>query len=61
MLKKTKGGRGVPFSMYWGTGCTFPVCSLAVIKDLKVEVMPLTQDLMIEEASGSKLEILGQP
>ena len=45
--------------MCWDTGCTFPVCSLAVIKELKVEVMPLTQDLIIVEASGSELEILG--
>ena len=44
--------------MCWDTGCTFPVCSLAVIKELKVEVMPLTQDLIIVETSGSELEIL---
>ena len=30
-----------------------------MIKELKVEVMPLTHDLIIVEASGSELEILG--
>ena len=41
------------------TGCTYPVTSLAVIKELKAKIMPLTQDLIIVEASGSELKILG--
>ena len=45
--------------MCWDTGCTFPVCGLAVIKEVKMEIMPLTQDLIIVETSGSELEILG--
>ena len=43
----------------WDTGCTFPISSLAVIKQLKADIIPLTQDLTIIEASGSELKILG--
>ena len=46
-------------STCWDTGCTYPVASLAVMKELKAEIMPLTQDLIIVEASGSELKILG--
>ena len=41
------------------SGCTFPISSLAVIKKLKADIMPLTQNLTIIEASGSELKILG--
>ena len=43
----------------WDTGCTFPIASLAVIKQLKADIIPLTQDLTIVEASGSELSLLG--
>ena len=38
-------------------GCTYPVASLAVIKELKAKITHLTQDLIIVEASGSELQI----
>ena len=59
VFKELKGRKGVPVTTCWDTGCTFPISSLAVIKQLKAEIIPLSQDLTIVEASGSELSILG--
>ena len=59
VFKEVKGRRGVSVTTCWDTGCTFPIASLAVIKQLKAEIIPLTQDLTIVEASGSELSLLG--
>ena len=59
VFKELKGRKGVSVTTCWDTGCTFPISSLAVIKQLKAEIIPLTQDLTIVEASGSELSILG--
>ena len=59
VFKEAKGRKGVSVTTCWDTGCTFPISSLAVIKQLKAEIIPLTQDLTIVEASGSELSILG--
>ena len=59
MYKKIKEKNGVIATTCWVTGCTFPISSLAVIKQLKADIIPLTQDLTIIEASGSELKILG--
>ena len=45
VYKKIKEKNGVIATTCWGTGCTFPICSLAVIKQLKADIIPLTQDL----------------
>ena len=57
--KEVKGGKGVSVTTCWDTGCTFPISSMAVIKQLKAEIIPLTQDLTIVEASGAELSLLG--
>ena len=59
VYKKTKERKGVTATTCWDTGCTFPIASLTVIKQLKADIIPLTQDLTIVEASGSELKILG--
>ena len=59
VFKEVKGRKGVSVTTCWDTGCTFPIASLAVIKQLKAEIIPLTQDLTIVEASGSELSLLG--
>ena len=59
VYKKAKEKNGVSATTCWDTGCTFPISSLAVIKQLKSDIIPLTQDLTIIEASGSELKILG--
>ena len=58
VYKKTKEKHGVSVTTCWYTCCTFPISSLTVIKQLKAEIIPLTQDLKIIEASGSELRIL---
>ena len=59
VYKKINEKNGVTATCCWDTGCTFPISSLAVIKQLKADIIPLTQDLTIIEASGSELKILG--
>ena len=59
VYKNIKEKNGVVASTCWDTGCTFPISSLAVIKQLKADIIPLTQDLTVIEASGSELKILG--
>ena len=59
VYKDVRGKRGTMVTTCWDTGCTFPIASLAVIKQLKAKVTPLTQDLTIVEASGSALSLLG--
>ena len=59
VYKDVRGKRGTMVTTCWDTGCTFPIASMAVIKQLKAKVIPLTQDLTIVEASGSELSILG--
>ena len=57
---RTNAGSPAVFSLTcWDTGCTYPVASLAVIKELKAKITPLTQDLIIVKASRSDLQILG--
>ena len=41
------------------SGCTHPVVSLSVVKALKMQVQPLSNELTIIEASGSQLKIEG--
>ena len=42
-----------------GFGCFLSNFSLAVIKELKAKITPLTHDLIIVEASEGELKILG--
>ena len=57
VYKKAKERIGVSATTCWDTGCTFPISSLAVIKQLKSDIIPLTQYLTIIEASGSELKM----
>merc|ERR1711923_217687 len=59
MYKDVKGKTGTQVNTCWDSGCTFPIASLEVIKQLKMKVLPLTQSLTIVEASGSPLTLLG--
>ena len=47
VYKKIKERNGVTATCCWDTGCTFLISSLAVIKQLKADIIPLTQDLTI--------------
>ena len=58
--KKIKNDNDVVATTCWDTGCTFPVSSLAVIKQLKADIILLTQDLTVIDPSGSELKILGR-
>ena len=42
VYKKTKEKHGVSVTTCWDTGCTFPISSLTVIKQLKADIIPLT-------------------
>ena len=57
VYKKAKGKNGVSATTCCETGCTFLISSLAVIKQLKSDIIPLTQYLTIIEASGSELKM----
>ena len=59
VFEKLNGGKGVVTNTCWDMGCTYPVCTLQVIKKLGAEIMPLTQELVIIEAMGLELQILG--
>ena len=59
VFKRFKGDKRVVSSTCWDIGCTLPVCILQVIKKLDDEILPLTQDLIIVEASETELQILG--
>ena len=59
VYRKNAGSPAGFSSTFWGTRCTYPVASLAVIKELKAKITPLTQDLIIVKASRSELPILG--
>ena len=54
VYKKIKNDNGVVATTCWDMGCIFLISSLAVIKQLKANIMPLTQDLTIIEAWRSQ-------
>ena len=60
VYEKLNEGKGAVTSPCWDAGCTYPVCILPRITELDAEIMPLTNDLVIIEASGTELQILEQ-
>ena len=59
VFEKLSGGKGVITNTCCDTGCTYPVCTLQVIKEFGAEIMFLTQELVIIEGSGAEVQILG--
>ena len=41
------------------SGCTYPLTTMTVTQAIKMKVTPLSRELIIVEASGKNLEILG--
>merc|ERR1712002_1310847 len=41
------------------TGCTFSICSKSILDNLGVKILPLKRKLVIIDASGSSLPIVG--
>ena len=59
VFEKLSGGQGVVANTCWDSSCTYPLCTLQIIEKIGVEIMSLTQEMVIIEASGSELEYLG--
>ena len=56
---KLHGGRSTNADALMDSGCTYPLTTMTVIIAIKVKVTPLYRELIIVEASGKNLEILG--
>ena len=56
---KLHGGRSTPADAIMDSGCTYPLTTMTVTEATKKKVQPLTSEVIIVEASGKNLEILG--
>ena len=56
---KLHGGRSTSADTIMDSGCTYPLTTMLVAEAIKKKVQTLTRELIIVEASGKKLEILG--
>ena len=59
MWSKRNGGRNTSVESIMDSGCTHPITTTGVTKALDIEIEPLEEPLLIVEASGKLLTILG--
>ena len=56
---KINGGISTNVDAIMDSGCTHPLTTMSVTEAIKMKVTPLSRDLVIVEASGKNLRILG--